>query len=118
MKLIIPLDEDQQSVCPAFGRTPWFLLWDTEQDAGEILPNPAAQAEGGAGLKAAQTVVDSGASVLLTPRCGENAAEVFRTAGIQIYKTGGPVAADNIAAYQAGELEKLTHFHAGYHGLR
>jgi len=118
MKIALPLDEDRLSVCPAFGRAPFFMVFDNEGKTTEIIDNPGAQAEGGAGLKAAQAVVDSGAEVLITPRCGENAAEVFKAAGIAIYKTRGSSAADNFAGYEAGELELLTHFHAGYHGIR
>lgn len=118
MRVIIPLDEDKKSVCVAFGRTPMFLAYNLEAKESEILANPGAQAEGGAGIKAAQAVVDSGAQVLITPRCGENAAEVFQAAGIKIYKSHGSDAMENIAAFEAGNLEELTHFHAGYHGIR
>lgn len=118
MKIALPLDEDKKSVCVAFGRAPFFLVHDTDTKTQEIVPNPGAAAEGGAGLKAAQAVTDSGAQALITPRCGENAAEVFRAAEIRIYQSQGRAAADNIFAFEAGKLEELTHFHAGYHGIR
>lgn len=118
MKVILPLDEDRKSVCVAFGRAPFFLLHDMESGTEEVIPNPGARAESGAGLKAAQTVADSGAEVLITPRCGENAAQVFQAAGIRVYQSRGSDGAENIAAFAAGELEVLTHFHAGYHGIR
>ncbi len=84
----------------------------------EFLENPAAQAEGGAGLKAAQAVVDSGAEALLTVRCGENAAEVLKAAEIRIYKTEGAPVQGNLDAFQKGALQELQSFHAGYHGIR
>lgn len=118
MKLIMPLDEDKKSVCVAFGRAPLFLVYDTQTKATEMIANPGAQAEGGAGIKAAQAAVDSGAQVLITPRCGENAAQVFKAAGIRIYSSRGKDALENISAYENGALEELTHFHAGYHGIR
>ena len=116
MKVAIPLDENKQDVCPAFGRAPYFLIW--EDGKQQILTNPAAASEGGAGLQAAQFIVDQGVKTLITPRCGQNAADVFRSADMEIYKSWGTGALDNIKALQDGKLEKLTHFHAGYHGLR
>ena len=56
-------------------------------DTVEILDNPAAEAEGGAGLKAAQFVLDSGADTIITVRCGENAGNVFKAAEMKIYKS-------------------------------
>ena len=114
----IPVDENKTDVCVSFARAPYFLFRDMEAGTEELKVNPAADAEGGAGLQAAQFVVDGGARALLTVRCGENAAEVLQGADIQIYKTEGPTVAENLEAFQAGKLQVLTHFHAGYHGIR
>ena len=118
MKIAIPLDENKTDVCVSFGRAPYFLIKDTETGKTDIKENPAADAEGGAGIKAAQFVVDEEADVLITVRCGENAAEVFNAAEIAIYKSEGPNAEENIKAFQEEKLAKLTHFHAGFHGGR
>lgn len=115
MKIAIPLDENKKDVCVSFGRAPFFLFH--ENDADEILDNPAAEAQGGAGIKAAQFLVDQGATVLITVRCGQNAADVFQAADIKIYKSESASAQDNIAALKDGKLAELTHFHAGYHGI-
>ena len=60
MKIAIPLDENKKDVCVSFARAPYFMVCDGNEDAVEIIENPAAEAEGGAGLKAAQLVLDSG----------------------------------------------------------
>ena len=116
MKAAIPLDENKQDVCPTFGRAPYFMLWEDGEE--QVLPNPAADTQGGAGLQAAQFIADQGVSTLVTPRCGQNAAEVFNAAGIAIYKSQGSDARENMQALQAGKLDKLTHFHGGYQGIR
>lgn len=116
MKIAIPLDENQQDVCVTFGRAPYFLL--SENGNTEIVENPAADSQGGAGLQAAQFVVDQGCSTLITVRCGENAAQVFQAAGIEIYKSGSANALQNVKELEEGTLEKLTHFHAGFQGIR
>lgn len=118
MKIAIPVDENKQEVCVSFARAPYFMYYDTETKETIVKDNPAAEAAGGAGLKAAQALVDEKCDVLLTVRCGENAAEVLQAAKIQIYKTTGSDAKDNIKAYEEGNLEELTHFHAGFHGIQ
>jgi predicted Fe-Mo cluster-binding NifX family protein len=118
MKIAMPVDDKtmESTVCISFGRTPYFLIYDTETKESGFLDNSAAASQGGAGIKAAQTVVDSQAGALLTPRCGENAAEVINTAKIKIYKTINDSIKDNIAAFEAGKLSLLDEIHAGFHG--
>lgn len=118
MRIAVPLDEKKEKVCVSFGRAPYMLFADTEKGTQEVMNNPAAEAHGGAGIKAAQFLVDNQANVLITVRCGENAAEVFQEAEIEIYKASPLTAEENVKQYLAGELEKLTKFHAGFHGIQ
>ncbi|MCD8116482.1 MAG: NifB/NifX family molybdenum-iron cluster-binding protein [Oscillospiraceae bacterium] len=115
MKIAIPLDENKQDVCIVLARAPYFLFREGEEEA--ITENPAAQAQGGAGIQAAQFLVDNGVDVLITVRCGQNAAEVFAAANIKIYKSVHKTAADELIAFAGGKLEKLTQFHGGFHGM-
>ena len=116
MRIAIPLDENKQDVCIVLARAPYFLFQD--EDGESIVPNPAAQAEGGAGMQAAQFLLDSGVTALITVRCGQNAADVFTAAGIKIYKSVNKTATAELAAFADGKLEELTHFHGGYHGVQ
>ena len=85
MKIAVPVEEKSlaANVCASFGRTPYFLIYDTDTKESGFLENGAAASTGGAGIKAAQTIVDQNVSVLLTPRCGENAANMLKAAGIE-----------------------------------
>ncbi len=117
MKIIIPVESKTSDtpVCPSFGRTPFFMLFDTETQKYDFIDNAAANSQGGAGIKAAQTLVDSGAKVLITYRCGQNAADVLKAGGIQIYKAEPCSANDNIQKYKEGKLSVLTDIHPGFH---
>ena len=116
MRIAIPLDENREDVCIVLARAPYFLFRD---ESGEtIVENPAAQAQGGAGVQAAQFLVDSGVTELITVRCGQNAADVFAAAGIKLYKSVHKTAAEELAALAKGELEPLTRFHGGFHGVQ
>lgn len=118
MKIAIPVDEQsmESGVCPSFGRTPYFLLYDAQTKEPLFLENAAAQSQGGAGIQAAQILADAGAGVLLTPRCGQNAQEVLQKAEVQVYKAIPGTAQENINAFALGRIEPLTQFHPGFHG--
>ncbi len=118
MKIVVPIDLETKTVCMTFGRTWHFSIYDTETKQETIVENPASDEQSGAGIKAAQFVVDSGADVLITIRCGENSAEVLKAADIKIYKAQGSDYHQNFEKFQAGELSELTTFHAGFHGVQ
>lgn len=118
MKIAIPVNDKSMNtaICMSFGRTPYFLIYDTVTKESAFWDNSAAASQGGAGIKAAQAIVDSRAEAVLTMRCGENAAKVLAPANIKLYKTVGDCVADNIAAFDEGTLPLLDEIHAGFHG--
>ncbi|GAB6180418.1 NifB/NifX family molybdenum-iron cluster-binding protein [Desulfotomaculum defluvii] len=117
MKIAIPVDDKsmETSVCQSFGRAPYFLIYDKESKESTFLDNSAVASQGGAGIKAAQTIVDNQVSALLTPRCGENAANVLKAANIEIYKTVNDSIKDNINAFIDRKISLLDDIHAGFH---
>lgn len=117
MKLIVPVESRtlDAPVCPSFGRAPLFVLFDTESGSHEFIDNSAAASQGGAGIKAAQMLADSGAGILIACRCGENAAKVLDAAGIKMYRAQEGSVADNIAKYRDGGLSLLSEIHPGFH---
>lgn len=114
MKIAIPLDENKQDVCIVLARAPFFMFYENGEST--IVENPAAQAQSGAGIQAAQFLVDHQINTLITVRCGQNSADIFQAADITIYKSVHKAATDDLAALEAGNLEILDHFHGGFHG--
>lgn len=117
MKIAIPVEEKTLNtpVCVSFGRTPLFVMFDTENGEYEFIDNSAAASQGGAGIKAAQLLADAGADVVITIRCGENAVEVLKPAEITLYKAVDGTAYDNIEKFKLGELSLLNDIHPGFH---
>jgi len=117
MKIAIPVNDKsmETSVCQSFGRTPYFLIYDVESKDSFFIDNSGIASQGGAGIKAAQVIVDNGATALLTPRCGENAADVLNVAGVKIYKSIGESIQESISSYINGELLVLSDIHPGFH---
>lgn len=117
MKIAIPADHRSMDtvVCPSFGRSPYYLIYDREDNEATFIENNAAGSQGGAGIQAAQILVDQKVKAVLTPRCGKNAADVLKAAGIQLYKSRNVSLKENIEAYTTGQLEVLEDIHPGYH---
>lgn len=117
MKIAIPVNENSISstICQSFGRTPYFLIYDVDTKESVFLDNEAASKQGGAGIKASQVLLDQGVDAIITPRCGENAADVIKGANIMLYKTINASIRDNINAFKNDELELLFDIHPGFH---
>ena len=119
MKIAIPVNDQSitSGVCQSFGRAPYFMMYDTESKKQEFLENAAAASRGGAGIKAAQFIVDQKADAVLTPRCGQNAADVLEQADIKLYQTKGESIQENIDAFVGDKLEILGETHPGFHNI-
>lgn len=73
------------NVDPRFGRCPYYIFYDSESDGFEYFENQSRNAMGGAGIQAAQFVIDKGADTVLSGAIGPNAFRVLNSAGINIY---------------------------------
>jgi predicted Fe-Mo cluster-binding NifX family protein len=94
-------------VSSAFGRCPAFTVVDIED--GEIkdvrvVPNHGASASGGAGVQAAQTVIDTGCSAIISSSIGPNSGEVFRMAGVRMLSAPGMRIRDAVDKFLHNEL--------------
>ena len=117
MKIAVSAEEKtiESIVSPSFGRTCYFIVVDSETFEFEVIDNEAASSQGGAGIKAAQAVVDSGANAVVTFHCGQNAADVLKLADIKILKAVSGTVVEMVQKYNAGELNELSEIHPGYH---
>ena len=118
MKIAVPVNAKsiEAVISKTFGRTEYFLIYDTASKACSYIDNQALNSQSGAGIKAAQLLVDYQVEALITPQCGENAAKVLQPGGVSIYKTSYPLAVDNIIAFQKDQLALMEHIHGGFHG--
>jgi predicted Fe-Mo cluster-binding NifX family protein len=92
---------------PRFGRCPAYVFVDTERLAFEPVSNPAMGAAGGAGVQAAQFVLEHGAQVVVTGRVGPYAMGVLEQAGVPVFSLEGGTVREVAEAYRAGELRPL-----------
>jgi predicted Fe-Mo cluster-binding NifX family protein len=92
---------------PVFGRCPTYVFVDTETMEFEAAPNPAMNQGGGAGIQAAQFVVEYGAEVVLTGNLGPNAFDVLQAAGIPGYLVPEGTVRQAVEAFKAGRVQPM-----------
>ncbi len=91
-----------------FGRSLGFIIYDLDQESLEHVENRQnREAAQGAGIQAARTIVDSGASVLVTGHVGPKAFAVLKTAGVEIYTVTGATVREGIERYREGVLKRI-----------
>jgi len=93
-------------VDPRFGRCQYFVFVDSDTMAFEAMPNEAIAAPGGAGIQAAQTVVNKGVDVLVSGNIGPNAFQVLSTAGVKIATGAYGTVKEAVEMYKAGRLSE------------
>jgi len=93
---------------PVFGRCPTYVFVDTETMQFEAVDNPAVTAGGGAGIQAAQFVIERGAQAVVTGNAGPNAFNVFQAANVPVYLFGGGTVREAVEAYKAGKLQSVA----------
>ncbi|MEA2102333.1 MAG: NifB/NifX family molybdenum-iron cluster-binding protein [Thermodesulfobacteriota bacterium] len=89
---------------PRFGRCAYFHILDMDTGEHEAISNASAAAGGGAGISAAQSIVEKGAGAVVTGNCGPNAFQVFNAAGIKVFIGAKGSVSDAVDAYKAGKL--------------
>ncbi len=92
-----------------FGRARYLVIVDSPEGTATALDNRLAQnAAEGAGIQAAQNVIDSKATALITGHCGPKAFRALQAAGIEVYKAEEGTVAEAVAQFEAGKLQKLA----------
>jgi predicted Fe-Mo cluster-binding NifX family protein len=93
---------------PRFGRCQYFIFVDPETMEFEVSENEGLMASGGAGVQAAQLVVQKGVNVLITGNLGPNAASALSASGVKVYLVPGGTVKEVTEAYKSGTLKEVS----------
>ena len=121
MKIAISATDQNMDadVDPRFGRCTYFIVVDPETMEFEVIDNSGAMDAGGAGVSAAQAVVDKDVQALLTGNCGPNAYQVLTSAGIQLITGVSGKIRDVVENYRSGKYQVSTQANVPDHfGMR
>jgi predicted Fe-Mo cluster-binding NifX family protein len=92
-----------------FGRAVYFILVDPSTMEHEAIDNSVNRnALQGAGIAAAELVAGHEVEAVLTGQLGPKAFRALQAASIPAYAAAGMTAADAVAAFKSGSLERLS----------
>lgn len=96
----------QDLVDPRFGRAGGFVVVDLESMEHHYVDNGASQAMAhGAGIQAAERIVNAGAKILLTGFVGPKAFQALAAAGVQVGQDlDGITVQEAVERYKAGQV--------------
>jgi len=92
-----------------FGRCPYFIIAEIKNKkviGFEAIENISKDKAGGAGISAAQNVVEKEVNAIISGNIGPRAMDVFRQFKIETYKGKGKIK-EVLQKFEEGKLEKL-----------
>lgn len=95
-------------VDPRFGRCRYFVIVDSETKELEVLDNQTGMTSGGAGIQAAQMVVNAGVNSVITGNLGPNAADTLAAAGLKTYLGVSGTVREALQQYKSGQLQESS----------
>ena len=86
-----------------FGRCAYFAFYNTEENSWNFYDNPGALEGSGAGVKAAQFVIEQNANAVLTGETGPKATRVLQAGGIDVQHISGATLQEALDGYMGGK---------------
>lgn len=90
-----------------FGRCRYFQIHDTDSGEVKVIENAAQFSGGGAGIAAAQQLIDEKVDVIITGSLGPNAFELIEKSGIKAYKSESLSISVVLEKFKNSELEEI-----------
>lgn len=94
MKIVFPTNKAEWDALldDRFGRAPGFVVYNDEDESLTFIENEYKDAGHGVGIQAGQTIVQAGASVVITSGpFGPKASEILQTAGVKMISDAGKI---------------------------
>ncbi|CAG7840590.1 diguanylate cyclase [Clostridium novyi B str. ATCC 27606] len=92
-----------------FGRCTYFVIYDNETSKTKFIENQGHKTGAGAGIAAAQQILDEDINIIITGYLGPNAFDVFKGSGIEAFKCSDVTVGEAIELYRNNKLEKLEY---------
>jgi len=113
----------ESNLDPRFGRAAYFLIVDSDSFDFTVMDNTAAAAAAGAGISAAQKVIEQNIQAVITGQLGPNALEVLQAENIDLFQGKPGSVYSNMIAFNQHQLKRISeggpaHAGIGHHGGR
>jgi predicted Fe-Mo cluster-binding NifX family protein len=100
-------DSLESKVDRRFGRCKFFLFVDPAAMQYRAVSNPALGESGGAGIKAATTVLKYTPAAVITGLIGDNALNILKTSSTKVYSCEDMTVREAVEMYCSGELKSV-----------
>ena len=91
-----------------FGRCTYFIIYDLETDEFKTLDNKGESSSGGAGIAAAQQIIDQSVDAVISSKIGPNAYDLLKDSNIKIYEGSISSCRLLIEMYRKGRLSEIN----------
>ena len=91
-----------------YGRSEYFIIYDTESGSYEAIKNPFLNDQGGVGISVAKFTLKKGVDALISGSFGPNAQDVLKGSGIKLYSAKGGTVEDVIKDFKEGNLKQFN----------
>lgn len=117
MKIVISTTGENldSQIDPRFGRCQYFIFIETGTMDYEVVPNNSMMASGGAGIQAAQYVIDQGAKIVITGNLGPNAYQTLNAGGLELITGVSGTVKEAVEKYKNGDLKATDSATVGSH---
>ena len=99
----------ESKVDSRFGRCPFFLIVDQEGKLLRVLENKATAYARGAGVSAAQIIVNEEVGQVIAGNFGPKALALLTPSGVKAYSSQGQTVKDALADLRKGKLSQTDH---------
>ncbi len=108
----------ESAVDERFGRAANFIVVNLDDESFVVIDNSAnAEASAGAGVQAAQNIVDAGAEWILTGSMGPKAFAVIEGAGVKVGTGASGTVRDVISKFKDGAFDAIGNEQCGPSGV-
>lgn len=92
-----------------FGRSFGFIVYNLEDETFEFIDNNQnLNTSQGAGIQAAQNVVNQNVDAIITGHCGPKAFAVLSSAGVKVYTGAEGTIKEIIEKFKRGEIQETA----------
>src|SRR6056297_2849338 len=120
MKICIPSQNKKEDALldSRFGRCPFFAIVDTDNpDDISFIENTGVRANRGAGISAAQLIVDNDVDAVVVVNLGPKAYNVLSSANVDCLQSTEKTITEVVNDLKEGKLEKMTSSAPGGFGM-
>ena len=106
----------ESTLDPRFGRADFFLVIDDKTKEFHVVENRARLETGGAGIAAAQLLLDRGIDAVITGQIGPNALAVLASSDVRLFQGLADSVRANLEAFEEKRLASIKNSgptHAG-----